>query len=128
MDNFFETVLEHEKSATEQAFFKERKNISSKAFKELFCMTNDMIIQKNKIGRYKDYRIFLMLMVRNCFRELYFLRWGIENAFDILKNKLLEINRSLIIVCFKHRISAIILYPHNYVKNLFFYVHDNLFL
>ena len=58
VDNFFETVLEDEKSVTKQAFFKARKNISPEAFKELFHMTNDMIIQKNKIRRYKGYRIF----------------------------------------------------------------------
>ena len=58
VDNFFEIVLENEKSITKQAFFKARKNISPEAFKELFRMTNDIIIQKNKIRRYKGYRIF----------------------------------------------------------------------
>ena len=98
------------------------------------------------------------------FRELYFLPWGIETAFDTLKNKFLiekfsgkslvavfqeyysamflmncmsamkltvdrklkklkkhcrylyEGNRSLIIGCFKHRIPAIILYPHKRIE------------
>ena len=57
-NNFFETVLEDEKSVTKQALFKSRKNISPGVFQELFRMTNDMIIQKNKIRRYKGYRIF----------------------------------------------------------------------
>ena len=58
LDDFFANVLDAEmKSVTKQAFFKARKNILPDAFKELFLMTRDMVLSKNKIKRYKGYRI-----------------------------------------------------------------------
>lgn len=42
---------------TKQAFFKARKNILPDAFKELFLMTRDMVLNKKKIKRHKGYRI-----------------------------------------------------------------------
>ena len=58
LDDFFANVLDAEmESVTKQAFFKARKNILPDAFKELFLMTRDMVLSKNKIKRYKGYRI-----------------------------------------------------------------------
>ena len=59
LDEFFANVLDADMdSVTKQAFFKARKNILPDAFKELFLMTRDMVLSKNKIKRYKGYRIF----------------------------------------------------------------------
>ena len=58
LDDFFANVLDAgTDSVTKQAFFKARKNILPDAFKELFLMTRDMILNKNKIKRHKGYRI-----------------------------------------------------------------------
>ena len=58
LDNFFANVLDADTdSVTKQAFFKARKNILPEAFKELFLMTRDMALNKNKIKRHKGYRI-----------------------------------------------------------------------
>lgn len=58
LDDFFENVLDADNdSVTKQAFFKSRKNILPDAFKELFFMTRDMVLNKNKIKRHKGYRI-----------------------------------------------------------------------
>ena len=58
LDDFFANVLDAEmKSVTKQAFFKARKNILPDAFKELFLMTRDMVLSKNKIKCYKGYRV-----------------------------------------------------------------------
>ena len=58
LDDFFANVLDAEmESVTKQAFFKARKNILPDAFKELFLMTRDMVLSKNKIKRYKGYRV-----------------------------------------------------------------------
>lgn len=59
LDDFFENVLDTDNdSVTKQAFFKARKNILPDAFKELFLMTRDMVLNNNKIKRHKGYRIF----------------------------------------------------------------------
>lgn len=59
LDDFFANVLDASTdSVTKQAFFKARKNILPYAFKELFLMTRDMVLNKNKIKRHKGYRIF----------------------------------------------------------------------
>lgn len=58
LDDFFMHVLKtNTDSVTKQAFFKARKNILPDAFKELFLMTRDMVLRKDKIKRYKGYRI-----------------------------------------------------------------------
>ena len=58
LDDFFANVLDTDTdSVTKQAFFKARKNILPDAFKELFLMTRDMVLSKNKIKRYKGYRV-----------------------------------------------------------------------
>lgn len=58
LDDFFANVLDADTdSVTKQAFFKARKNILPEAFKELFLMTRDMALSKNKIKRHKGYRI-----------------------------------------------------------------------
>lgn len=58
LDDFFANVLDADtESVTKQAFFKARKNILPDAFKELFLMTRDMVLSKNKIKRHKGYRI-----------------------------------------------------------------------
>ena len=58
LDDFFANVLDADlDSVTKQAFFKARKNILPDAFKELFLMTRDMVLNKNKIKRHKGYRI-----------------------------------------------------------------------
>ena len=58
LDDFFANVLDASTdSVTKQAFFKARKNILPDAFKELFLMTRDMVLNKNKIKRHKGYRI-----------------------------------------------------------------------
>lgn len=58
IDDFFANVLDASTdSVTKQAFFKARKNILPDAFKELFLMTRDMVLNKNKIKRHKGYRI-----------------------------------------------------------------------
>ncbi len=58
LDDFFANVLDSDTdSVTKQAFFKARKNILPDAFKELFLMSRDMVMSKNKIKRYKGYRI-----------------------------------------------------------------------
>jgi len=58
LDDFFANVLDaNTDSVTKQAFFKARKNILPDAFKELFLMTRDMVLGKNKIKRHKGYRI-----------------------------------------------------------------------
>lgn len=58
LDDFFMHVLKTDTdSVTKQAFFKARKNILPDAFKELFLMTRDMVLSKDKIKRYKGYRI-----------------------------------------------------------------------
>lgn len=58
LDDFFANVLDAgTDSVTKQAFFKARKNILTDAFKELFLMTRDMVLNKNKIKRHKGYRI-----------------------------------------------------------------------
>lgn len=58
LDDFFMHVLNtNTDSVTKQAFFKARKNILPDAFKELFLMTRDMVLRKDKIKRYKGYRI-----------------------------------------------------------------------
>lgn len=58
LDDFFANVLDAgTDSVTKQAFFKARKNILPDAFKELFLMTRDMVLNKNKIKRHKGYRI-----------------------------------------------------------------------
>lgn len=57
LDDFFANVLDAgTDSVTKQAFFKARKNILPDAFKELFLMTRDMVLNKNKIKRHKGYR------------------------------------------------------------------------
>ena len=49
LDDFFANVLDADTdSVTKQAFFKARKNILPDAFKELFLMTRDMVLSKNK--------------------------------------------------------------------------------
>jgi hypothetical protein len=49
LDDFFANVLDTDTdSVTKQAFFKARKNILPDAFKELFFMTRDMVLSKNK--------------------------------------------------------------------------------
>jgi len=59
LDDFFANVLQADTdSVTKQAFFKSRKNILPEAFNELFIMTRNMILSKNKIKRHKSYRIF----------------------------------------------------------------------
>ena len=59
LDDFFSEVLENEtESVTKQAFFKARKNVKPDAFKELFFMTRDMILEHKKIRKYRGYRIF----------------------------------------------------------------------
>ncbi len=59
LDDFFTNVLDADTdSVTKQAFFKARKNILPDAFKELFLITRDMVLSKNKIKRRKGYRIF----------------------------------------------------------------------
>lgn len=58
LDDFFVNVLDADTdSVTKQAFFKARKNILPDAFRELFLMTRDMVLSKNKIKRHKGYRI-----------------------------------------------------------------------
>lgn len=58
LDDFFANVLDAgTDSVTKQAFFKARKNILPDAFRELFLMTRDMVLSKNKIKRHKGYRI-----------------------------------------------------------------------
>ena len=58
LDDFFANVLDTDTdSVTKQAFFKARKNILPDAFKELFLMTRDMVLSKDKIKRHKGYRI-----------------------------------------------------------------------
>ena len=58
LDDFFANILDADTdSVTKQAFFKARKNILPDAFKELFLMTRDMVLSKNKIKRHKGYRI-----------------------------------------------------------------------
>ena len=58
LDDFFANVLDaNTDSVSKQAFFKARKNISPNAFKELFLMTRDMVLSKNKLKRHKGYRI-----------------------------------------------------------------------
>ena len=58
LDDFFANVLDTDTdSVTKQAFFKARKNILPDAFKELFLMTRDMVLSKNKIKCYKGYRV-----------------------------------------------------------------------
>ncbi len=58
LDDFFANVLDADTdSVTKQAFFKARKNILPDAFKELFLMSRDMVMSKNKIKRHKGYRI-----------------------------------------------------------------------
>ena len=58
LDDFFANVLDASTdSVTKQAFFKARKNILPDAFKELFLMTRDMVLNKKKIKRHKGYRI-----------------------------------------------------------------------
>ena len=58
LDDFFANVLDAStNSVTKQAFFKARKNILPDAFKELFLMTRDMVLNKKKIKRHKGYRI-----------------------------------------------------------------------
>ena len=58
LDDFFANVLDASTdSVTKQAFFKARKNILPDAFKELFLMTRDLVLNKNKIKRHKGYRI-----------------------------------------------------------------------
>ena len=56
LDDFFANVLDADlDSVTKQAFFKARKNILPDAFRELFLMTRDMVLNKNKIKRHKEY-------------------------------------------------------------------------
>jgi hypothetical protein len=58
LDDFFANVLDTDTdSVTKQAFFKAGKNILPDAFKELFFMTRDMVLSKNKIKRHKGYRV-----------------------------------------------------------------------
>lgn len=58
LDDFFANVLDADtESVTKQAFFKARKNILPDAFKELFLMTRDMVLSKNKIKWHKGYLI-----------------------------------------------------------------------
>lgn len=58
LDDFFANVLDLDTdSVTKQDFFKARKNILPDAFKELFLMTRDMALSKNKIKRHKGYLI-----------------------------------------------------------------------
>ena len=60
LDDFFSNVLDASTdSVTKQAFFKARKNILPDAFKELFLMTRDMVLNKNKIKRHFK-ELFLM--------------------------------------------------------------------
>ena len=59
LDDFFSEVLENKtESVTKQAFFKARQKVKFDAFKELFFMTRDMILEHNKIRKYRGYRIF----------------------------------------------------------------------
>ncbi len=49
LDDFFANVLDAStNSVTKQAFFKARKNILPDAFKELFLMTRDMVLNKKR--------------------------------------------------------------------------------
>lgn len=58
LDDFCTHILKTDTEfVTKQAFFKARKNILPDAFKELFLMTRDMVLNKDKIKRYKGYRI-----------------------------------------------------------------------
>ena len=58
LDDFVANVLDADlDSVTKQAFFKARKNILPDAFRELFLMTRDMVLNKNKIKRHKGYRV-----------------------------------------------------------------------
>ena len=52
------TDPEIEKPMSKQAFSKARHKISPEAFKELFEMTGQTIIESDAFGRYKGYRIF----------------------------------------------------------------------
>ena len=65
-DDFFANVLDADlDSVTKQAFFKARKNILPDAFKELFLMTRDMVLNKNKIKRHKVYRVQKAVITQN---------------------------------------------------------------
>ena len=66
LDDFFANVLDADlDSVTKQAFFKARKNILPDAFKELFLMTRDMVLNKNKIKRHKGYRVQKAVITQN---------------------------------------------------------------
>ena len=52
------TDPEIEKPMSKQAFSKARHKISPEAFKELFEMTGQTIIESDAFGRYKGYRVF----------------------------------------------------------------------
>jgi len=59
IDRYMElTDPEIEKPMSKQAFSKARHKISHEAFKELFEMTGQSIIEANAFGRYKGYRVF----------------------------------------------------------------------
>ena len=59
IDRYMElTDPEIEKPMTKQAFSKARHKISPEAFKELFEMTGQTIMEEDAFGRYKGYRIF----------------------------------------------------------------------
>ena len=59
IDRYMElTDPEIEKPMSKQAFSKARHKISHEAFKELFEMTGQSIIEADAFGRYKGYRIF----------------------------------------------------------------------
>ena len=66
LDDFFANVLDADlDSVTKQAFFKACKNILPDAFKELFLMTRDMVLNKNKIKRHKGYRVQKAVITQN---------------------------------------------------------------
>jgi len=59
IDNFMElTDPSIEKPITKQAFSKARQNISPDAFKYLFLMTSETMMESSDIKRFKGYRIF----------------------------------------------------------------------
>ena len=105
LDDLFANVLDaNTDSVTKQAFFKARKKILPDAFKELFLMTRDMVLNKNKIKRHKGYRILaidgseLRLDKTKENKDIFLPRnhspenktnVEIETTYDTLKNKLL---------------------------------------
>lgn len=59
LDDFISNVLrKKDMQITKQAFSKSRKNISWKAFQEIFALSRDMIFNSKSIKRVNGYRIF----------------------------------------------------------------------